>query len=100
METAKKNRNIPSRSADADLGMRAHMLIWGAGRTQGEVAAAIGMSSGSLGLKLKGQRGWALAEIIAIAEELNTSVGYLVGEVPEPPTTGSAVAATNLRPRD
>lgn len=77
------------------------MLIWGAGRTQGEVAAAIGMSSGSLGLKLKGQRGWALAEIIAIASELNTSVGYLVGETPEPPSTdGSAVDAPNLRPKD
>ena len=80
METAKKNRNTPSKGADAELGLRAHMLIWSAGRKQGDVASAIGMSSGSLGLKLKGQRGWALAEIIAIANELNTTVAYLVGE--------------------
>lgn len=87
MQTAKENRNTPSRDADTELGKRAHMLIWSAKRTQGDVAAEIGMSSGSLGLKLKGQRGWALAEIIAIAHALDTTVAYLVGEtVPVGPT--------------
>ncbi len=90
METAKESRNTPSRDADAELGQRAHMLIWSTGRKQGDVAAQLGMSSGSLGLKLKGQRGWALAEIKAIAAELNTSVAYLAGESDIPTPGGPA----------
>lgn len=90
MSTVKEHRNTPSRDADVDLGKRAHMLMWSHGLKQGDVAKRIGMSSGSLGLKLKGNRGWALAEIIAIAEVLNSSVGYLVGEHenPHPNNTG------------
>lgn len=88
METSKQQRNTPSRDVDAELGTRAHMLIWNAKRKQGDVASAIGMSSGSLGLKLKGQRGWALAEIVAIAAELNTSVAYLAGETNDPTGPG------------
>lgn len=84
METATKHRNTPSRDADAEVGKRAHMLIWGSNQTQGKVAKAIGMSSDSLGRKLKGERGWAIAEVIAIAEVLHTSVGYLVGETEDP----------------
>lgn len=84
MTTAIKHRNTPSRDADAEVGKRAHMLIWSHSLKQGDVANNIGMSSGSLGLKLKGQRGWAIAEIIAIAEALHTTVGYLVGETENP----------------
>lgn len=89
METLKETRNTPSRDADAELGARAHMLIWSAGRKQGDVAAEMGMSSGSLGLKLKGQRGWALAEIKSIAAILHTTVAYLVGETESPHPNGS-----------
>lgn len=89
MNTVKKPRNTPSRDADTELGTRAHMLMWNHGLKQGEVANAIGMSSGSLGLKLKGQRGWALAEIIALAEALNSSVAYLAGETENPHPNGS-----------
>jgi hypothetical protein len=88
MEAAKKHRNTPSKRADVELGERAHMLIWSTRQKQGEVAAAIGMSPGSLGLKLKGQRGWALAEIKAIADALDTTVAYLVGETDEPARPG------------
>lgn len=83
MNTVKKPRNTPSRDADTELGTRAHMLMWNHGLKQGEVANAIGMSSGSLGLKLKGQRGWALAEA------LNSSVAYLAGETENPHPNGS-----------
>ncbi len=88
METAKQQRNTPSRDMDAELGRRAHMLMWDAKLKQGDVAARVGMSSGSLGLKLKGQRGWALQEVADIAAVLNTTVAYLFGEsgenAPEP----------------
>ena len=78
------------------------MLIWSEGRKQGEVAAAMGISSGSLGLKLKGQRGWALAEIKAIAHVLNTTVAYLAGETEDPrpnvPNGGANVGPAGLEP--
>ena len=83
METAKQQRNTPPRDLDAELGRRAHMLMWDAKLKQGQVATLIGMSSGSLGLKLKGQRGWALSEVAALADALNTTVAYLFGEETE-----------------
>jgi hypothetical protein len=96
METNKQQRNTPSRDIDIELGRRAHMLIWDAKRTQGDVAAELGMTSGSLGLKLKGSRGWALAEIVGLAQVLNTSVAYLVGEIDSP--HGPPVGPTGLEP--
>jgi hypothetical protein len=97
METAKETRNTASRDIDAELGQRAHMLIWSEGRKQGDVAKQIGMSSGSLGLKLKGQRGWALAEVRALAAELGTSVAYLFGEVDAPTPAPRASGAAGER---
>ena len=102
METAKQERNTPSREADAELGRRAHMLIWDAKLKQGEVAAMIGMGSDSLGRKLKGERGWALAEIIDLAAALDTSVAYLAGEEenphPDKPNGGSNVGPAGIEP--
>ena len=102
MNAEKETRNTPSREADVELGTRAHMLIWSEGRKQGDIATAMGISSGSLGLKLKGQRGWALAEIKALAQILNTTVAYLVGETENPhpnkPSGGRRVGLTGFDP--
>lgn len=102
MNAEKETRNTPSREADVELGTRAHMLIWSEGRKQGDIATAMGISSGSLGLKLKGQRGWALAEIKAIAQILNTTVAYLVGETenshPNKPSGSSRVGPAGIEP--
>jgi hypothetical protein len=97
MDAVKETRNTPSRSVDAELGQRAHMLIWSEGRKQGDVATKIGMSSGSLGLELKGQRGWALAEVKAIAAELNTTVAYLVGEIDNEAPVGPEAPASAVK---
>lgn len=70
------------------------MLMWDAKRKQGEVARQMGIGSDSLGRKLKGERGWAIAELVALAEVLDTSVAYLVGEaeIPHPnPDGGSSL---------
>lgn len=66
------------------------MLMWDAKRKQGEIARAMGIGSDSLGRKLKGERGWAIAEIVTLAEVLNTSVSYLVGETIAPHPVGPA----------
>lgn len=102
MSAEKKLRNTPSRDLDAEIGKRAHMLMWGEGLKQGDVAARINMSSGSLGLKLKGNRGWAASEIVALAAELGTTVGYLFGETENPhsgvPSGGHMVGPAGIEP--
>jgi hypothetical protein len=92
METNKQTRTIPSRDIDGELGRRAHMLMWDYKLSTKSVAASMGIGGDSLGRKLKGERGWAIAEIVSLAAVLDTSVAYLVGEVSDPhgsPTNGA-----------
>lgn len=102
MEPTKQTRRIPSRDVDADLGRRAHMLMWDQRITNKQLAAMLGVDSTGLGKKLKGERGWALAEIVAIAEVLDTTVSYLVGEAehphPDNPGEGDGVPPTGIEP--
>lgn len=60
------------------------MLMWDAKRKQIEVARAMGITSDSLSRKLKGERGWAISELVRLAGVLDTSVSYLVGESDTP----------------
>lgn len=99
MEANKQTRNTPSRDADAELGRRAHMIMWDRKLKQKQVAGMLSISSDALGRKLKGERGWALAEVISLAGVLNTSVSYLVGESDEPHPDGPS-EVSNLRPTD
>lgn len=73
------------------------MLIWRAGRTQLDVAEALGVDSTGLGKKLKGKRGWALQEIKDLAAELGTSAAYLIGETED---AGPNFTDPNLQPTD
>lgn len=91
---APRSRRTASREADARVGERAHMLIWASGRTQGAVAEAIGIEPTAFGKKLRGRNGWAIQELIDMAAELNTSVGYLVGETGTPPVGPAGIEPT------
>lgn len=55
LATTVKTRRTASRQADVELGARAHTLIWGANRKQGEVAEALGMEPTAFGKKLRGK---------------------------------------------
>lgn len=79
-----RQRNTPSRDIDAEIGRRAHMLMWDGQRTVRNVAEAMGINPDSLSRKLKGTTGWAASELVAVAGVLSTSVSYLVGEDDEP----------------
>ena len=85
-----QTRNTPSRNIDAEIGRRAHLLMWDGKRKQREVAALMGITADGLGRKLKGERGWAMSEVVAIAGVLNTTVAYLVGESDSPNPVGPA----------
>lgn len=53
-----------------------------------DAATALTVDSTGLSKKLKGERGWALEEVVSLAEVLNTTVAYLVGETDEPNRPG------------
>lgn len=96
-----QKRRTPSNAADIELGVRAHTLIWRAGRTDQSVAESIGLNPSVFGRKLRGKSRWALQEILDLASELNTTAAYLVGETGDPhesPDGGSA--SSNLPTSD
>jgi len=84
MDAIKQTRRTPSRDLDAELGRRAHMMMWDRRLSIKQLSVRLGVDSTGLSKKLKGERGWALAEIVAIADALDTTVAYLVGEAESP----------------
>ena len=70
-------------SADAAVGRRVHMLMWDRQLTQTALAPRLGIEQSALSKKLRGQRGWSVDELLAVAAYLQTSVSYLVGETRE-----------------
>lgn len=62
------------------------MLMWDRQITQSALAPQLGIEQSALSKKLRGHRGWSVAELIVTASALGTTVGYLVGEVEEVPS--------------
>lgn len=60
------------------------MLIWDTGQTAAAIADQAGIDRGSFNRKLRGERGWSVADLLAAADALNTTVAYLVGETDDP----------------
>ncbi|MBK0419995.1 helix-turn-helix transcriptional regulator [Leucobacter sp. CSA1] len=85
-------------SMDFEVGRRIHMLMWDRGITQTALAPRVGINQSSLAKKLRGQRGWSLDDVRAVAAELQTTVGYLFGETENPHQ--SPDGGTNRRPTD
>ncbi|WP_414531139.1 helix-turn-helix domain-containing protein [Leucobacter chromiiresistens] len=56
------------------------MLLWRAHMSVASLARQIGRDRSAFSLKLNGHRRWYLDELIEIAAELDTSVGFLLGE--------------------
>lgn len=81
-----------SPSADALLGRRVHHLMWDRKLTQTALGQQVGIEQSLLAKKLRGNRGWNLAEVQRVAFALDTTVAYLVGETDDAarphPTSG------------
>jgi transcriptional regulator with XRE-family HTH domain len=60
------------------------MLMWDRQLTQAALGERVGIEQSGLAKKLRGQRGWALAEIVAVADALDVTIASLFGEEPEP----------------
>ncbi|WP_353615667.1 helix-turn-helix transcriptional regulator [Leifsonia sp. ALI-44-B] len=71
--------------------------MWDQKITQTALGNMIGMEQSSVGKRLRGERGWSIANLLATARALNTTVAYLVGEVDDPECTPSDL---NREPTD
>ena len=74
---------LPERRADAEVGRAVHMLMWDRQVKQAELSKRLGIQQSALSKKLRGHRPWTVDELIVTAAFLQTSVGYLVGELRE-----------------
>lgn len=73
-------------SLDVAVGRRVHMMMWEQRITQTALGRAIGLDQSGLGKRLRGERGWSLDDLAAVADELDVTIAYLVGETKEAPT--------------
>ncbi|MBT1633779.1 helix-turn-helix domain-containing protein [Curtobacterium flaccumfaciens] len=83
MQTNERVRSTPSKDIDAEVGRRIHMLMWDRQLTLVAMCRMAGLDhldSTSFSKKLRGQRKWALADLVAVAGALDVSLSYLLGE--------------------
>lgn len=65
---------------DAQVGQRIQERLAAAGMTQGQLAAALGLTQASVSRKLSGERPWFTDELVGASRVLEISVGGLFGE--------------------
>jgi transcriptional regulator with XRE-family HTH domain len=65
---------------DAEVGLRVHTLMFRRKITQTALAPRVGMGQSSIAKKLRGDQKWTVAELRNIADALDTTISYLVGE--------------------
>ena len=101
MITGSEQQKSEAVSGDVVAGRRVHMLMWDAKLSQRRLAPKLGMTQANLSKKVRGERGWSIDELFAVARELGTTVSYLIGETenrrPDGPDGGSVATYT---PRD
>lgn len=80
---------------DRYIGERVHTLMFRNHITQAQLGKVLGTSQTGVARRLRGQISWKSTDLVLAARTLNSSVGYLVGEVAEWAPWGS-----NPRPAD
>ena len=76
-------------SLDVSVGRRVHMMMWERRITQTALGREIGVDKSNLGKRLRGERGWSLDDLRAVAAALGTTMSYLLGENDEDPGGGA-----------
>ncbi|WGD37599.1 helix-turn-helix domain-containing protein [Lysinibacter sp. HNR] len=66
------------------LRARVHERMYGRFRSNAAIARALGMDPSEFHRKIHGQRPWFLRDVVALAEQLETTVGWLIGETDKP----------------
>ena len=100
MSTAKKvTRATPDKSIDIEVGRRVHMRMWDSKLTHEAVARSIGLDTSSFSKRLRGERKWALIELVNVATVLRTTSSYLLGETEDPRPVGPNGELIDVDPR-
>jgi len=83
---------------DAEIGEKAHMLMWRRGITQIALGEQLGVDQSSIAKRLKGKRKWTTGEVVALARALRTTVAFLYGETsnPDGPDNGSSETPSKI----
>lgn len=82
-----------SRNINADIGRRINLKMADAGMTQGQLAAAMGLTQAAISRKLSGERPWFPGELMDAARILDMTVGELFGESVAAPLFSHALMA-------
>ena len=96
MRTADQIQASPSReSIDVSVGKRVHTLMWEQRIKNKEIAELLGLDPTAVGKKLRAEQKFSLEQLAQVANRLDTTIAYLVGESTElhPP-----VGPTGLEP--
>lgn len=99
VKRAPQKRSTPDKTLDIAVGKRVHTRIWDAKLTQEAVARSIGVDAGTFGRKLRGERKWALIELVNLATVLRTTSSYLLGETEDPRPVGPNGELIDVDPR-
>ena len=78
----------PVESLDVAVGRRVHLMMWDQRITQTALGRQVGIDQSNLGRRLRGERGWSLDDLRAVAAALGTSMAYLLGESEKPHQDG------------
>ena len=70
-------------SVTSGVNTRIHGQLFAVRMTKKDLAVALGLSVATASRKLNGHIDWTVTELVRLADVLNTSVAYLVGETPE-----------------
>ena len=73
---------------DAEIGRRAHRLMWDRHVTQVEFGKIIGMDQSAVAKRFRGKLGWSATQVKTAADALETTVAYLYGEADSPHPDG------------
>ena len=65
---------------DVLIGQRVHHVLWRRKIQQRELAAKLGITQSTLSRRLRGESAWFAGDLVALAETLGVSVGWLFGE--------------------
>ncbi|HHW50235.1 MAG TPA: helix-turn-helix transcriptional regulator [Pseudoclavibacter sp.] len=82
MSTENPVRALKGTAPDIDtiVGQRIHTLMWEGRVKNKDIAALIGVDASAIGKKLRGDQKFSIEQLRVIADALESSIAYFVGE--------------------
>jgi transcriptional regulator with XRE-family HTH domain len=77
-------------NADTLVGERVHAAMWHKRMTQKQLASVLGVGQSAVARKIRGERGWSLDEVLAVARVLDVPVTDLLPDSSYVPVLGDS----------